>query len=115
MDISTLLYDPLYAAFGVPATLTPGRWFTAGVAVTVIPGAVSTDVSDQFELGTVRPSAAVRRRDLLAAEIPLGDLDGGHLVFGDTSWRIEAHAAKPGPDGEASGELILFLSEDTNA
>ena len=112
MDYTTILYDPIYAAFGVPATLTPNRPSATGMTVTVIERTTSTDASEEFELGTLRPGAFVRRRELDAAGITVAELDGGMLAFGGRSWRIEAHAPRPGPDGEASGEILMHLVED---
>jgi hypothetical protein len=48
-----------------------------------------TDASDEFELGTLRPGAFVRRRELDQAGVAPAELDGGTLVFGGRTWRIE--------------------------
>ncbi len=105
MNYAALLYGPIYETFAVPAQLTPNRLGAASVAVTVIERTTATDASEEFELGTLRAGAFVRRRDLDDAGIPLADLDGGTLVFGGRSWRIDAHGPRPGPDGEISGEI----------
>ena len=112
MDYVTLLYDPIYMTFGKSATLTPNRPDGAPVAIIVIERTTSTGASDEFEFGTVRPGALVRRRELDDAAIERAELDGGTLVFGGRSWRIDAHAPRPGPDGEASGEILMHLTED---
>ena len=113
--ISDILYGPIYAAFAVPALLTPNRPAATGVAVTVIERTVNTDASDEFEFGSLRPGAFVRRSALDAAGIAPRDLDGGTLAFGGRTWRIEAHEPRPGPDGEASGEILMHLAEDPDA
>ena len=115
MDYAALLYDPIYETFGVPAVLTANRPDAAGVTVTVIERTTATDASEEFDLGTVRPGAFVRRRELAVAGIAAGELDGGTLVFGGRSWLIEAHAPRPGPDGEASGEILMHLTEAADA
>ena len=115
MTYAAILYDPIYGAFGTPAVLTPDRPDAAGTAVKVIERTRAADSSDEFELGTLRPGAFVRRRDLDAAGIAPADLDGGTLAFGGRSWRIDAHEPRPGPDGEASGEILMHLAEDPNA
>ena len=115
MTFAALLYDPIYAAFGLPARLTPNRPEASGVAATIISRSARTDVSEEFELGTVRPSAALRNRELIEAGIPTAELDGGLLSYGARSWRIEAHAMQLGPEGEVSGEIILYLSEASDA
>ena len=108
MDYVTLLYEPIYEIFGASRELTPNRQGAAGVAVTVIERTATTDASEEFELGTLRPGAFVRRRELDQAGIAPAHLDGGTLVYGGRSWMIGAHAPRPGPDGEASGEILMF-------
>ena len=115
MDYSSILYDPIYATFGVPAVLAPNRPEITGVGVTVIERTSTVDASDELELRTVRPGAFVRRRELNAARIAPAELDGGTLAFGGRSWRIEAHSPRLGPDGEASGEILMHLADDQNA
>jgi hypothetical protein len=109
MGYATILYDPIYAAFGIPAALTSNRPGAAPIVVTVIERMTNTDASEEFELGTLRLGAFVRRPELAVAGIAPADLDGGALVFGGRNWVIEAHAPRPGPDGEASGEVLMFL------
>lgn len=111
MDYAAVLYDPIYATFGRAATLTPNRPALIGVAVTVIERTSTVDASEEFELGTLRPGAFVRLRDLTEAGIAPAELDGGTLTFGGRSWRIDAHSPKPGPDGEASGEILMYLTD----
>ncbi len=115
MDYATILYDPIYATFGVEAVLTPNRPDAAPVAVTVIERTQAVDASDEFELDTLRPGAFVRRPELADLGVAPAELDGGTLAFGGRSWRIEAHAPRPGPDGEASGEILMHLAEGTDA
>jgi ABC-type transport system involved in cytochrome bd biosynthesis fused ATPase/permease subunit len=61
---------------------------------------------------TVRPAAIVRMREL--ADLGLGreDLEDAALELNDKLWRVKASMPKPGPSGEANGELYLFLIED---
>lgn len=114
MDFAAILYDPLYATFGIPAALTPNRPAATNVTVRVIEKTSAVDASEQFELGTIRPGVFIRVRDLTDAGIRIAELDGGLLTYNTRSWHIEAHAPRPGPDGEASGELLLFLSEEND-
>lgn len=115
MDYVTLLYEPIYDTFGFPASLTPNRPDAEPIAITVIERTRSTDASEEFELGTLRPGAFVRRRELDAAGVAPADLDGGTLVLGGRNWRIDAHSPRPGPDGEASGEILMHLVEHADA
>ena len=85
------------------------------MTVTVIERTAVTDASDEFEFGTVRPGAFVRRHELADAGIAPKELDGGTLAFGGRSWRTEAHGSRPGPDGEAWGEIWMHLIEAADA
>ena len=115
MEYATILYGPLYAAFGIAAALTPNRQDAAAVTITVIERTATTDASEDFELGTLRPGAFVRRREIDETGVSVAELDGGKLAFGGRAWRIEAHSPQPGPDGETSGEILMHLAEDQNA
>ncbi len=44
-------------------------------------------------------------------ELLVQSLDG----VGGRSWRIEAHVPRPGPDGEASGEILMHLTAEPDA
>lgn len=114
MDYSSVLYDPIYATFGMPAMLTPNRPGAIGTAVTVIERTTSVDASEEFELATLRPGAFVRTREMTDAGITAAELDGGTLAFGGRSWRIDAHSPRPGPDGEASGEILMHLAKESS-
>lgn len=115
MDYAALLYDPVYETFGISASLAPNRPDAASVAITVIERTRSTDASEEFDVGTLRPGAFVRRRERDEAGIAPAELDAGTLVFGGRSWRIDAHAPRPGPDDEASGEILMHLTEAAGA
>ncbi|HET7412125.1 MAG TPA: hypothetical protein VFJ18_05625 [Pararhizobium sp.] len=115
MDYATLLYDPIYTTFGVPAILTPTRPDAVGFAVVAIERTSAIDAAEEFELGTLRPGAFVRRRELDDVGVAPAELDGGTLAFGGRTWRIEAHSPRPGSDGEASGEILMHLSEGPDA
>ena len=91
MDYATLLYDPIYEIFGVPATLTPNRPGAAGVVATLIERTTSADASGEFELDTLRPGAFVRRRELDQTGIAPAELDGGTLDFVGRSGRSPSH------------------------
>lgn len=82
MEFSVLLCNPIHVALGVAAVLAPNRPDAAELAATIIEWTTSTDASEEFELGRLRPSAFVRRRELDAAGIVPAELDGGLLAFG---------------------------------
>ena len=64
MVYDAMLFDPIYTAFSTPATLTPNRPDGVPIVVTIIERTTSTDASEEFEIGTLRPGAFVRRREL---------------------------------------------------
>jgi hypothetical protein len=113
-------YDPLYAAFGVSATLTLAETNvsysgltvidkTAGVELTGgLPGTTSRgDVS----MLTILPACAVRAAELVANGIALSALKGSLITFNGNVWRIENRRAAPSPAGELVGEIYLILIE----
>ena len=108
IDLATLLYDPIYSAWGVTASLDAGA---APVSVTVIDKTLDIRTGQWLELHTVRPVAAVRAPELLAAGVTFDDLDGSAIAFNEKTYRIESHRLKPAPNGEAHGEVYLILTE----
>jgi hypothetical protein len=109
IDLARLMYDPIYSTFGVAAELDVGT--PAAAAVTVIDKTVDAKTGQWLELQTVRPVAAVRATELLAAGATFDELDGGQIAFNSKTYRIESHRLKPSPYGEAMGEVYLILTE----
>ena len=112
MDIASLLYDPLYASFGSDAVIRclysdafPIRAIdcTSGIEVTEGSG---------VDVKSIRPAAIVRMRELTELGLSLGDLEDAALELNEKLWCVKASMPKPGPSGEANGELYLFLIED---
>jgi hypothetical protein len=112
MDIAPLLYDPLYAAFGSDALIRclysdafPVRAidYSSGIEVTEGSG---------VDVKSIRPAAVVRMRELTELGLSREDLEEAALELNEKLWRVKASMPKPGPNGEANGELYLFLIED---
>jgi len=112
MDYAAILYDPLYASFATDALIRclysdafPIRAIdcTSGIEVTEGSG---------IDVKTVRPAAIVRMRELTDLGLGREDLEDAALELNDKLWRVKASMPKPGPSGEANGELYLFLIED---
>ena len=112
MDYAAILYDPLYASFGTDAVIRclysdafPIRAIdcTSGIEVTENSG---------IDVKTIRPAAIVRMRELIDVGLGREDLEDAALELNDKLWRVKASMPKPGPSGEANGELYLFLIED---
>jgi hypothetical protein len=107
IDLAALMYDPIYSAWGVTASLDLGT----PVSVTVIDKTTDAKTGQWLEMQTVRPVAAVRAAELLAAGVTFDNLDGGAIAFNAKTYRIESHRPRPSPAGEAFGEVYLILTE----
>ena len=111
IDFSTLLYAPIYDAFGVPATIL--CLYGARFEVTVIDKTSGVEVFDGTgSIKTIRPAAVLRLSDLAALGLTPNDLEGASIELSGKIWRVKATMLKPAPTGEAGGELYLFLIED---
>jgi len=106
LDYSSLLYDPVYAEIGVPATL----------------GAVSLTVIDdtrpkQLPAGSfadvrgMGPGAFARIPELVAAGIIQDDWMDAVLAFNGRSWKVRSYELRGSPNGEDQGEVRFLLKE----
>lgn len=119
IDYATLLYGPVYAIQGVPAVLTLTDTAGTEVDLTVldvtsgmaIDGAQGGRKRFTAEVETVEPAAMVRQTELTEKSIALADLDGASIAFNGKTWFIRNHGFRPSPNGEAEGEIALFLTE----
>jgi hypothetical protein len=109
IDYSALLYEPVYAELGVPATLTTG---TAGeVVLTVIddtrpkiqPSGSGVDVS------SVGPGAFVRIPELAENGIARSEWIGAVLTFNGRSWVVREAPVQGSPNGEDLGQVRFLL------
>ncbi len=114
MNFGSLMLDPIYTAFGVPATIIPLATGAAPVTVTAIDktGGVEVGNAAMTEVSTIRPAAIVRFAELATASLDRTDLRRAALTMNGKNWRIESSTPKPTPNGESDGELMLLLIED---
>lgn len=111
IDFSSLLYAPIYDAFGVPATIL--CLYDARFEITVIDKTSGVEVFDgTSSVKTIRPAVVVRVSELSALGLSTSDLEGASIEVAGKLSRIKAMMPKPAPTGEADGELYLFLIED---
>lgn len=113
------MYDAVYAHYGVEAVLTMPGTDGAVLEFTAIDITGGISVGGDFrnasagrfqsEIGTLEPAASVRASDL--ADIDLEDLPEAELLINGTTWKVRGSAPKPSPNGEASGEVYLLLTE----
>jgi hypothetical protein len=110
IDYSALLYDPVYAELGVPATLTAG---TAGeVALTVIDDTrPKTNASGSVEVRSVGPGAFARIPELTSNGIARDDYMDAVLTFNGRSWVVRSYELRGSPNGEDVGEVRFLLKE----
>jgi hypothetical protein len=114
MDYRGSLYDPIYAALGVPAVLTLTS--ASAFELTMIPKMVGSALSvgqNGVAVQTVRPGAVVRMYELAAKSVAVGDLAGSELALNDKIWTVTAHLPRPSPHGEGDGEVLLLLTDET--
>jgi hypothetical protein len=109
IDYQASLYDPVYTALGVTATIALDG--TAGeFSLTVIDKTAGIDVSGDVNVASIKPAAAVRMAELVLNGIERASLYGGTITLNGVTWRIDATAPRPAPTGENEGELYLVLS-----
>jgi hypothetical protein len=97
-----------------PAKLTPTRPGAAGAAVTVIERTTAANTSEEVGSDTLRPAHSCDGASSTRRASRPRSSTGGTIVLGGRSWRIEAHAPRPGLDGEASGEILMRLVEEAD-
>jgi hypothetical protein len=110
IDYSALLYDPVYAELGVPATLTVG---TAGeIALTVIDDTRPKRQAggSGVEVSSVAPGAFARMPELVANGIVSDEFEGAVLTFNGRSWIVRNHEMGGNPNGENFGQVRFLLS-----
>jgi hypothetical protein len=115
MDNAALIYKPIYETFGVSAVLTAIRPEPHALDVTVIerttaptrPRSSTSTPSARAHssAGTRSTKLALRPQSSTAARSSSADAAGGS----------KRTRPGPGPDGEASGEILMHLTEAADA
>jgi hypothetical protein len=112
-DYQTLLLDPQYAAFGVPATIGMSDGVTFFEGFTVIDKTGGVQLGDkESKVDSLEPACCIRHVELTAKGIAPGDLDGGTIEFNGSRWTIVAYPKRPVPSGARQGEVMLILSRE---
>lgn len=102
VDFNSLVYGPVYAAFGVPATL-------AGHPVTVIDqtsGAVTAGPGEGY---AVEPAVLIRLTELAERGITDAMLVNASLVVSGTTYEVADAMPETGLRGGPTGEKRLIL------
>jgi hypothetical protein len=114
IDYSALLYDPLYAVIGVPATMTIAGAVTADITVIddtrpkVLPVSAGTQAA---EVRSVGPGAFARIYELTAKGIARTDYADAVLAFNGRNWIVRSWELRGSPMGEDWGEVRFMLKE----
>jgi hypothetical protein len=114
LDYSALLFDPVYAELGVPATLTVGA--AAAVDITVIddtkPKTVPVSGGTQTaEVRGVGPAAFARVYELAGKGITRADYADAEIAFNGRTWIARSWELRGSPMGEDWGEVRFLLKE----
>jgi hypothetical protein len=113
IDYSALLYDPVYAELGVPATMTAAG---APIDITVIddtrPKVLPVQAGTQAaEVRSVGPGAFARIYELAQKGIARADYADAVLAFNGRSWIVRSWELRGSPMGEDWGEVRFLLKE----
>jgi hypothetical protein len=114
IDYSALLYDPVYAEIGVPATMTTAG--DIGVDITVIddtrPKVLPIVTGAQAaEVRSVGPGAFARIYELAQKGIARADYADAVLAFNGRTWVVRSWELRGSPMGEDWGEVRFLLKE----
>ena len=107
IDYSALLYDPVYAELGVPATLIVGAM---SVDITVYDETRrKMQTSGSVSVHGVGPAAFARIPELTAKGITREVYKGSILTFNGRSWTVRHYDLTGSPNGEDFGEVRFEL------
>ena len=107
LDYSVLLYDPVYAEIGVPATFTNGAM---EATLTVIDDTRPKILpAGSAEVRSVGPGAFVRIPELEENGITRDDWQDAELTFNGRSWVVRSYELRGSPNGEDVGEVRFLL------
>src|SRR5690242_2297161 len=109
IDYEAVLYDPIYSAFGTPASLTTVDGTIAELTVIDKTAGVLIDEGNGLSFATTKPAACVRISELAAADLTRSGIKRAAISFNGSDWEITATQPKPNPSG--AGELYLILEE----
>jgi hypothetical protein len=107
IDYQAVLFNPVYDALSVPASLISSVGATASLSV--IDKTAGVALSDRMNVESIRPVVRVRTAELVRNGIDVTDLPNSEISFNGASWRIKAYRQMPAPTGEMTGETMLIL------
>lgn len=111
IDFASLLYGPVYDAFGISAVLVTDSGQSYAVNVIDKTSGIEVEQKGGTMLMTVRPAAFVRACDLQALGLKASDLDDAELTMNDRQWTVKAVKPLPALRGTYDGQFALILIE----
>ena len=104
IDYGALLYDPVYAEIGVPATL-------GAVSITVIDDTRPKQLpaGPFVDVRGMGPGAFARIPELVAAGVTQDDWQDAVLTFNGKTWVVRSYELRGSPNGEDAGEVRFLL------
>jgi hypothetical protein len=108
-DYNSLLYDPVYAEIGVPATFASG---SIEAELTVIDDTRPKVLpAGSVEVRSVGPGAFARIPELEANGIARDNWIDASLNFNGRDWVVRSYELRGSPNGEDLGEVRFLLKE----
>lgn len=108
MDFNSVLLGPNYELFGVDVVLTiSGQTYPT----TFIDKTAGASLGGPVEIETTRPAATARVADLILLGLTVDDLEEAAVAMNGNNWRVMSTRPVPSPNGEADGEVYMFLQK----
>jgi hypothetical protein len=107
IDYSVLLFEPVYAGLGVPATFAAA---SLEVALTVIDDTRPKVLpAGSLEVQAIGPGAFARIPELEQVGIARDDWIDAVLSFNGRTWTVRSYELRGSPNGEDFGEVRFLL------
>lgn len=119
LNYSQLLYGPAHALLGVMAVFLAEGSDAEPADIRVIDKTQGVPAEDSIGRERLVPVVVVEATALAGVGIGLDDLDGAQLsphednpaALGGIAWTIKRHREEPSPQGNADGEVWLYLEK----
>lgn len=112
MNFTSLLYDPVFSFFSVPAILTlVTKDEPIEIPVIDRTSGVETENPSGASVVTFLPACDFKAEDLAAAGVDPRDMDNQTIAFNGKTWVIKAIGPRPSPNGAGDGYYQAILME----
>lgn len=113
VDVAGLLYGTnslVYSVLGSAAVFIDVDGMSFTLTVIDKTSGVEVDFGGDIAVNTLKPACVVRSTELATQGVDLAKMKGGQITLNGATWEIEGKLPRPGPSGEASGEVMLLLT-----